>query len=139
MTESSPVESIFFAALEKGTPAERAAYLDDACGGDGELRRQVERLLAAQPRAGEFLEPPVAAFATTVDDPGAGPPTADRPGEQPGERVGPYKLVQKLGEGGMGAVWVAEQERPVKRRVALKLIKPGMDSAQVLARFEAER
>src|SRR5262249_866878 len=73
------------------------------------------------------------------DDPAAAPPSADRPGEQPGERVGPYQLVQKLGEGGMGAVWVAEQERPVKRRVALKLIKPGMDSAQVLARFGAER
>src|SRR5207237_8242038 len=91
----------------------------------------------------EVLGPPAAAFAGTADyppaDPGASPPTAAPPGEQPGERVGPYKLLQKLGEGGMGAVWVAEQERPVRRRVALKLIKPGMDSAQVIRRFEAER
>jgi serine/threonine protein kinase/tetratricopeptide (TPR) repeat protein len=121
-------ESIFLAALEKETPREREAYLDDACAGRADLRRGVELLLRAHERAGPFLRA------------GPGGLTADRPGrEGPGTVLGPYKLLQSIGEGGMGAVWMAEQTHPVRRTVALKVIKPGMDSGQVLARFEAER
>ncbi len=123
------VENLFLAALARPGAEARAAFLDEACREDAELRRRVEVLLEAHERAGDFLARPAAA-------PG---PTTDGAAEAPGARVGPYKLAQKLGEGGMGVVWVAEQQEPVKRRVALKLIKPGMDSAQVIARFEAER
>ena len=135
---ASPVEDLFFAALGKPTAEERAAFLDAACAGDAGLRRRVERLLAAHPKAAEFLEEP-AAGTPTRDFPDDGRPQAVAAAEEPGQWVGPYKLLQKLGEGGMGEVWVAEQEQPVKRRVALKLIKPGMDSDRVIARFEAER
>jgi serine/threonine protein kinase len=125
------IEAVFFAALEKKEAGERAAYLDQACSGDPDLRRCVEKLLAAQPKVGEFLQAPAAGLpAATVDR------AAD---ERPGTILGPYKLLHEIGEGGMGTVWMAEQTRPVKRRVALKVIKPGMDSRQVLARFEAER
>jgi WD40 repeat protein/serine/threonine protein kinase len=122
--------AIFIAALEKDDPAERAAYLDVACGGDAALRQRIERLLAMHEEAGSFLEAPPADPRITVDDPRT---------EGPGSRVGPYKLLQKIGEGGMGTVYMAEQQEPVRRMVALKIIKPGMDSGQVLARFEAER
>jgi serine/threonine protein kinase/WD40 repeat protein len=129
------IEAVFFAALEKREAGERAAYLDKACNGDPDLRRCVEKLLAVQPRVGEFLQAPAAglpaaASGATVDH------AAD---ERPGTILGPYKLLHEIGEGGMGTVWMAEQTTPVKRRVALKVIKPGMDSRQVLARFEAER
>jgi serine/threonine protein kinase/WD40 repeat protein len=129
------IEAVFFAALEKKEPGERAAYLDKACSGDPDLRRCVEKLLAAQPNVGEFLQAPAAglpaaAKAAEVDR------GAD---ERPGTILGPYKLLHEIGEGGMGTVWMAEQTQPVKRRVALKVIKPGMSSRQVLARFEAER
>jgi serine/threonine protein kinase len=121
----------FIAALETDDPTDRAAYLDAACAGDAVLRRRVERLLLAHERADSFLVGPVAALGATVD--------AVAPAEGPGTRVGPYKLLQRIGEGGMGVVFMAEQEEPVRRKVALKIIKPGMDSAQVIARFEAER
>jgi serine/threonine protein kinase len=134
MSDPSQVEELLLAALARTTPQERAAFLDAACQGNPELRRQVERLLQAHPQAGDFLEKPAVAQAATVDIPPP-KPTAD----EVGSRIGPYKLLQKLGEGGMGTVWVAEQQEPVKRRVALKVIKAGMDSAQVLHRFEAER
>jgi WD40 repeat protein/serine/threonine protein kinase len=126
----SAVESIFFAALAKGSPAERAAYLEEACGPDLDLRRRVERLLSAQPKVGSFLQAP-AGLGGTVEE----PPVTERPGTP----IGPYKLMEQIGEGGMGLVFVAEQQHPVRRKVALKLIKPGMDSHDVLARFEAER
>jgi serine/threonine protein kinase len=130
MTEQSPAEAIFFTALEKGTPEERAAYLDAACGDESDLRRRVERLLEAHPKAGDFLEPPAArptaAYVSGREE--AGAIIAER-----------FKLLEQIGEGGMGVVWVADQLEPVRRRVALKLIKPGMDSRAVLARFEAER
>src|SRR6516225_101316 len=119
------VEDIFLAALEKGTPAARSAYLDEACQNDPDLRRRVERLLQAHPKAAGFLEQPAADLPGTVDA---------APGE--GSHIGPYKLLQKLGEGGMGTVWMAEQTEPVQRKVALKLIKSGMDSRQIIARFE---
>jgi serine/threonine protein kinase len=144
MSTPSIVEDIFLASLEKATPAERAAYLDEVCKGDAEVRRRVERLLQAHPRAGEFLEKPAVELAGTVDSGAGASGDASARREAPplaaiGTCIGPYKLLQQLGEGGMGTVYVAEQEHPVKRRVALKLIKPGMDSAQVIRRFEAER
>jgi non-specific serine/threonine protein kinase/serine/threonine-protein kinase len=138
------VKELFLAALEQGGPDERAAFLGEACGADEALRRQVQALLERHEEAGGFLEQPAGGpLPTEGSQPGQflRHSEVDRtaPAEAVGGRVGPYKLLQKLGEGGMGAVWVAEQEQPVKRRVALKVIKPGMDSAQVLRRFEAER
>jgi WD40 repeat protein/serine/threonine protein kinase len=129
MDNLSAVESIFYAALDKATTAERAAYLEQACGADAALRRAVERLLIAHPNVGDFLQTPALAGAAEE------PPIS----EGPGVRVGPYKLLQQIGEGGMGTVYLAEQQEPVRRLVALKLVKAGMDSAQILARFEQER
>ena len=150
MNNPSRIEQVFFAALEKATPQERAAYLDEACAGDSTLRQEVERLLAAHPRAEGFLEVPIAGPADTADTPGERPDDHDQPieptqtkprtqQEMIGSWIGPYRLLQQLGEGGMGTVYLAEQEQPVKRRVAVKIIKVGMDSAQVIARFEQER
>jgi WD40 repeat protein/serine/threonine protein kinase len=120
-------ESIFAEVLNKRSPEERAAFLDGACGSDAALRARVENLLRSHEQAGSFLSPPLSA---TVDVPAS---------ERPGTVIGPYKLLQQIGEGGMGVVYMADQEQPVRRRVALRIIKPGMDSAQVIARFEAER
>ena len=139
-------ETIFAAALEKANPADRAAYLEGACAGDPEIRRRVEALLRAHDQSGDLLDPPVPGSRPNTHpatDTPAGPP-AERPSarpiaEGPGTRVGPYRLLQVIGEGGMGVVFLAEQETPVRRQVALKVIKPGMDTAQVVARFEAER
>jgi serine/threonine protein kinase/WD40 repeat protein len=125
------VESIFLAALEKETPEARAAYLAEACQGDANLRRCVERLLNAHARADSILPEQAPGLPATVE------PCAIE--ERPGSIIGPYKLLQKLGEGGFGVVFLAEQEQPVRRKVALKIIKPGMDSKQIIARFEAER
>jgi serine/threonine protein kinase len=122
---------LFAAALEIDAPAERSAYLDRACGGEDGLRARVEALLRAHDQAGSFLAAPPVAAPATLDAP--------RPLEGPGTIIGPYKLLQAIGEGGRGTVYMADQARPVKRLVALKLIKPGTDSRQVLARFEAER
>jgi serine/threonine protein kinase len=122
---------IFLAALKQPTAGERAAFLDQACGSDADLRGQIEALLAEHEQLGSYLEAPVAAGQRTLD---AAPAT-----ERPGTVIGPYKLLQQIGEGGMGVVWMAEQTQPVQRRVAVKVIKPGMDSRQVIARFEAER
>ncbi len=130
MSTSSPLEVIFFAALQKSSPSERAAYLDEACAGDRDLRGRVEKMLTAQAQAGSFLEVPAGELDKTIASP---------PMELPGTRIGPYKLLEKIGEGGMGVVYLAEQKEPVARRVALKIIKPGMDTQQVIARFEAER
>ena len=113
-------------------PEERDRYLDAACKGDIEFRRRVEALLLAYEHAGDFL----------------GRPAAERPlkaaqvlaaGEKPGAHIGHYKLLEQIGEGGYGVVYMAEQQAPVRRRVALKIIKPGMDTKSVIARFEAER
>jgi serine/threonine protein kinase/tetratricopeptide (TPR) repeat protein len=125
------VKEIFLAAVEKPDPAERNAYLHETCGQDEELRRQVDALLGKHAQAGSFLEIPPAQPAATVAD----APVVDPPGTV----IGPYKLLQQIGEGGMGTVFMAEQTQPVQRKVALKVIKPGMDSRQVVARFEAER
>jgi serine/threonine-protein kinase len=125
------IEAIYFAALERVDPAARRAYLDEACGTASELRQRVERLLEARSNRGSFLEAPV-----------AGPTVAFAPcpaPEGPGTVIGPYKLLEQIGEGGMGTVYMAEQAVPLRRKVALKIIKPGMDTKQVIARFEAER
>jgi serine/threonine protein kinase len=124
-------EALFAAVLEKPTRAERAAYLEGACGDDHALRARIEALLAAHESSGGVLDAPPSALAAT----GAYRPLT----EGPGTRVGPYKLLQQIGEGGMGVVYMAEQLEPVRRKVALKIIKPGLDSGQVIARFEAER
>ena len=124
------LESLFAATLQK-PPADRAAYLDQACADDPALRERVEALLRAQAAAGSFLESPAPSPVVTVDE--------QPVGEGPGTVIGPYKLLEQIGEGGMGTVWMAQQTEPVKRLVAVKLIKAGMDSRQVIARFEAER
>jgi serine/threonine protein kinase len=122
---------IFDAALAFADPAQRSAYLDQACAGDAARRRQIEGLLEMHAQLGNFLESPAVAEAMTVDKP-ASP-------EGPGTVIGPYKLLQEIGEGGMGTVWMAEQTQTVQRKVALKIMKAGLDSRHVLARFEAER
>ena len=139
MSSLSHVETIFFAALEKNAPDERAGYLEAACGRDLPLRQRVERLLNAYPRVGDFLQEPALAGGANGD--GGRPATTDRSlfAEGPGTVIGPYKLLEQIGEGGFGVVFMAEQERPIRRKVALKIVKPGMDSRAVIARFEAER
>jgi serine/threonine protein kinase/tetratricopeptide (TPR) repeat protein len=131
MNTPSPLEAIFFAALEKGAPEARAAYLDQACAGHPGLRRRVEKMVAAQAQASRFLEQPAHALAMAVDE--------QPVGEGPGTGIGPYKLLEQIGEGGFGVVFMAEQQHPVRRKVALKVLRPGMDTGQVVARFEAER
>jgi WD40 repeat protein/serine/threonine protein kinase len=140
--QESRVKLLFVQALEMASPAERSAFLDEACGREPDIRQKVEALLRAYEKAGSFLEDcgleeghdPSAEHGTQAPD---HPPSA---GGQVGTMIaGRYKLLEQIGEGGMGTVWVAEQTQPVRRKVALKLIKAGMDSKTVLARFEAER
>ncbi len=126
----SDAESIFSAAIDLATPEECGAYVQSACGGNEALRQRVENLLQAHFRAGNFLEPPATTFRPAGDQPML---------EGPGTVIGSYKLLQQIGEGGMGVVFLAEQSRPVQRKVALKIIKPGMDTRQVIARFAAEQ
>ncbi len=129
--------TVFSAALDCGSADERQAYLDRACAGDPALRQRVEALLRAHERAGGFLGPP-GPEETAAREPSAESSPAAAP--EAGTIVaGRYKLLERIGEGGMGEVWMAEQAQPVRRKVALKLIRPGMDSRRVLARFEAER
>jgi eukaryotic-like serine/threonine-protein kinase len=132
MNGAPDAEIAVFTEALRLPPEDRARYLSEACKGEVEFRRRVEALLQAYEEAGDFL----------------GRPAADRPtraaqtspaGEKPGDRIGHYKLLQQIGEGGCGVVYMSEQEEPVRRRVALKIIKPGMDSKSVIARFEAER
>ena len=108
------LEEVFHRALRLKA-AERRAYLENECGSESDLRNRVEALLANAARESELL-----------------------PGVRP-ERLGPFRILELLGEGGMGVVYLAEEETPIRRRVAIKLIKPGMDSREVLARFELER
>ncbi len=115
--------------------AARAAYLQEACAGDGALSAEVDSMFAARAEQGDFLAEPTCAPAPGPDD----ATVASTPHEQVGQLIGRYKLLEQIGEGGFGTVWAAEQREPVKRRVALKVIKLGMDTRQVIARFEAER
>jgi serine/threonine protein kinase/WD40 repeat protein len=128
------IREIFDSALDIGAADERRTYLDEACSGAPQVRRQVEALLEAHAAAGSFLETPPAAVQA-----GLTAAIEQSIAEGPGSQIGPYKLLEQLGEGGMGVVYLAEQHQPVERRVALKIIKPGMDTRQVIARFEAER
>jgi serine/threonine protein kinase/tetratricopeptide (TPR) repeat protein len=128
-------ETIFADALALTSTQERREFLDRSCGNDTNLRARVEAMLTAHERAGSFLESPPAAFGA----PDAGGDPAVGPVDRPGAMVGHYKLLEQIGEGGMGVVFMAEQLRPVQRRVALKIIKPGLDTRRVIARFEAER
>jgi len=123
-------EDLFAAALERA-PEDRAAFLDGACGENAGLRRRLDALLAMHEREDAVPPPPLAEPHATV--------RLEVPDEFLGVMVGYYKLLQKIGEGGCGAVYMAEQQQPVRRRVALKVIKLGMDTKQVVARFEAER
>jgi eukaryotic-like serine/threonine-protein kinase len=123
-----PIKEIFGEALEKASPEERAAYLNAACSHDPELRQQIDALLQAHAQcleANDFLQQNMVTSAAI--------------GEGPGSIIGRYKILQQIGEGGFGVVFMAEQQQPVRRMVALKVIKAGMDTREVVARFEAER
>ena len=130
MKDLKKIRSVFCEALERQTPEEREAYLAQACQEDAALRGEVEALLRAEPEADRFFTP------MSI---GADNARRTQPPETPGTLVGRYKLLEKIGEGGMAVVYMAEQERPIRRKVALKIIKVGMDTRQVVARFEAER
>ncbi len=133
--------ALFLHAVGKLPPEQWDGYVAAACGGDAELEQQVGQLLQVHREAGSFLDRPAAAVgATGVFTPVPGEEAGAAPvRERPGTVIGPYKLLQQIGEGGMGTVWMAEQTHPVQRKVAIKVIKAGMDSKQVIARFEAER
>src|SRR5262245_40423684 len=127
MQDASPeMLSVFAAAIDCQSPEERAAFLDTACGKNVELRRRIEALLRAHDDAGGFLQDREVAgvSVTTIDQSNC---------EGPGAVIGPYKLLEQIGEGGFGVVFLAEQTEPVRRKVALKVLKPGMDTRQVIA------
>ena len=131
MSEKS-AKSIFSHAVEQLSPEDWPQYLDEACHSK-QLRQEVELLLVAHRQDGDLVDHAHRAFLNAL------PTNLQSPLESAGLQIGPYKLLQEIGEGGMGVVWMAEQLEPVRRRVALKVIKPGMDSRQVIARFESER
>ena len=138
---------LFEAARKLTDPVLRKAFLDAVCADNADLRRRLEVLLSAKPDADKFFEESGAALnasaeaveSRTETEQGGTVRVPLPPEEQPGARIGRYKLREKIGEGGCGVVYVADQEEPVRRRVALKVIKPGMDTRQVVVRFEAER
>src|SRR5438067_737529 len=134
MTTWNPrANDLFLKAAEMCSPDGRREFLERECAGDPALRAEVEALLEANDRAGGFLEAPAPAahLVATVEAPAVA--------ERPGTTIGPYKLLEQIGEGGFGVVFLAEQQEPMRRKVALKVLKPGMDTRQVVARFEAER
>jgi serine/threonine protein kinase/predicted negative regulator of RcsB-dependent stress response len=136
MNKRTPsVETLLSEAVEIASTVDRQAFVERSCAGDPALQERVERMIADHFQAGSFLERPASPFDAHAT--GAFAPTFVD--DKPGTMIGPYKLLEQIGEGGMGVVYVAEQQKPVRRRVALKIIKPGMDSRQVVARFEAER
>ena len=128
-------EEIFDVAREIASADEQAAYLARMCGGNSELRERIEGMLKADAAAGEFFNRPEDPRPTILVEGNSLAPSI----EKAGERIGRYKLLQQIGEGGMGVVYMAEQEEPVRRTGALKIIKLGLDTREVVARFEAER
>jgi WD40 repeat protein/tRNA A-37 threonylcarbamoyl transferase component Bud32 len=126
---------LFSEALERAKGPEREAYLDQACAGNEALRRRLAALLQADESPDPFLEPPVGDMLGQMTT----QPAPDFTVEETGAQIGRYKLLEKIGEGGCGVVYLAEQEEPIRRRVAFKVIKLGMDTKQVIARFESER
>ena len=143
---ASKARAIFVELVARVPPEQWEERLAVLAGEDGALRDRVAALLAAHRKADSFLEHPAAPIGETADDAGATPAPLDRPaaGGEPAETAGAvlagrFKLLEAIGEGGMGAVWMAQQTEPVRRLVAVKLIKAGMDSKQVIARFGAER
>ncbi len=128
---NADLRAIFSEALEYSEPSDLSDYLDAACQGDQEVRAQIVALLKAHREAGGFM----GGLKTPEDTAVASQSISERPGM----RIGPYKLLQQIGEGGFGVVFMAEQTEPIRRKVALKVIKPGMDTKQVVSRFEAER
>jgi len=143
-TSSQREKAVFCEALEISDPDQRRQFLDRACGGDGELRQTVEELLAAQEAAERFFTESTDSLTLATDLEGSGDGLGGVPSEPfveegLGSTIGHYRLLERIGEGGYGIVYLAEQEKPVRRRVALKIIKLGMDTKKVIARFEAER
>ena len=128
---NSRVEETIFEGALVLPPEQRVAYLEQACSGDAAMRQRVEALIEAHEKAGAFMTEP----ASPIPDRTVCIPLT----EKPGDKIGHYKLLQQIGEGGCGVVYMAEQEEPIRRRVAFKVIKLGMDTKQVIARFEAER
>jgi tetratricopeptide (TPR) repeat protein/serine/threonine protein kinase len=123
-------KAVFNSARRLASPEERLDYLQTVCGQDPDALRRILDLLEVYDREQSFLESPAVAPGATTDDPVS---------ERPGSVIGPYRLLEQIGEGGFGVVFMAEQTQPVRRKVALKVLKPGMDTRQVVARFEAER
>src|SRR5262249_48939484 len=121
-------EAIFLAALDKATAQERAAYIEEACAEDAELLRRVREFLGCDQESQGPLDVPPPGLGGTVDV----PPINERPGTV----IGPYKLLQQIGEGGFGVVFMAEQQHPVRRKVALKVVKPRLASAPGIARLD---
>ncbi|HEY1598689.1 MAG TPA: protein kinase [Pirellulales bacterium] len=130
-SHASDAKSIFGQAIEIRSASDRDAFLNQACGDNAALRSDVEGLIRALENAGDFLKHPAAPEVAAA--------TFELLPDSAGAVIGPYKLLEEIGEGGMGVVYMADQQTPVRRRVALKIIKPGMDTRQVIARFEAER
>src|SRR5262245_23507041 len=123
-------QSLFIEALEREDPAERSAFLERVCAGDAALRQRIERLLLRHQGAGTFLESPAPALADTTDE---------QVRERPGTVIGPYKLLEQIGEGGFGVVFLVEQQQHIRRKVAQKVLKPSKDTRQVEPRFDADR
>src|SRR6188768_2761776 len=132
MNDPASREVLVFSEALALPAGERDCYLDEACGDDAPLRSRVASLLAAHAAAGGFLQEPPEGRDSGVSRLASSE-------EKCGDRIGRYKLLEQIGEGGCGVVYMAEQEEPVRRRVALKVIKLGMDTRQVIARFNAER
>src|SRR6185436_17060669 len=130
MSEANQREEAIFETALKLPADQRNAFLNEACTGDDALRERIAALLGAFDRATGFMSEPATPVRSATETPIS---------EKPGDWIGRYKLLEQIGEGGCGVVYVAEQEQPVRRRVALKIIKLGMDTKQVIARFDAER
>lgn len=135
LSPKRPAKDIFLQAVAIQSSNERLAFLARACADDSGLRNQVDRLIDAHERQESLLDRAAPALSAA----GFAPTVSKVDREQPGSVIGPYRIREQIGEGGMGVVYVAEQEKPLRRKVALKVIKPGMDSKSVLARFDAER